>query len=628
MVHFLKEKYLTIVSKEIVVMLVFLLPFQVFTQVFYSTDPNYLKGKSEQNNLISTYKSTYPDTSLTEFNNYFPRNFMGNMGMPSPDHSMKYGTDNIGFRFFDPPTDNDRFDVNRVRYFRTKGPYASLTGIAGSKRYEIFKMLFSHTYRDKINITAGFQRYTSKGFYNQQQTYTNNFFLSSNYTTQNKRFGYYLYILNNGNKNQENGGIKDVRLTDSSLRLNKELFPVNLNDASRENREQKFMFNPWFKLNSRSDSMKGFDQYLQLKSNLINGNYTYKASGVNQDDFYQSNYFDTLNSNDSSHVRKYENDISYSILKKTGALGASVGYLNEIVRVWQLNDTSFMNHVAHTEWVYRKELKSNDTLAKTRPLFETQLAYSYVLEGANQGNYKLESKTCLDKNDQKKKVYHIDFLAESRNADHMQRHWRSNHFIWDNRYFKSVKQLQVKFGFDQRGLQSSVFFQTLNNYVYFDKEALPQQASKAITNFGVNLGFSRVFFKHLGFALNYLYQNTSQPTLIRIPESSSTLKLFFTGVAANNNLHIQIGAQLSLYDSFTSYAYMPSTQAFYLQDNFRTEMYPYLDLYLNVRIRPVSFFVKVENILYGFAGTNYAFVPGYYQTDRAFRFGINWMFFD
>jgi hypothetical protein len=89
-----------------------------------------------------------------------------------------------------------------------------------------------------------------------------------------------------------------------------------------------------------------------------------------------------------------------------------------------------------------------------------------------------------------------------------------------------------------------------------------------------------------------------------------------------------MGAQLQLYEAFYSYGYMPSTQAYYLQEGFSTETYPFVDVYLNVRIRPVSVFLKIENLLQGYAGYNYAFLPGYYQPDRAFRFGINWLFFD
>jgi hypothetical protein len=93
-------------------------------------------------------------------------------------------------------------------------------------------------------------------------------------------------------------------------------------------------------------------------------------------------------------------------------------------------------------------------------------------------------------------------------------------------------------------------------------------------------------------------------------------------------LQLNTGAQLDLYSSFYGYAYMPSTQMFHLQHSIKTAEYPFVSIYLNARIRPVTIFVKVENILQNYVGTNYSFVPGYFQPDRCFRFGLSWMFFD
>lgn len=193
-------------------------------------------------------------------------------------------------------------------YYRSKGPFASLNGIAGSKEFQIFKMLFTHTYKDKVNLTVGFNRYTSKGYYLRQQSYTNNFYLSSNYTNRSKRAGYYLYLLNNGNKNQENGGIKDSVLTDSSMVLNKNLFKTNL-DAKRDNREFKAMINPWYRLNKLSDSSHATDHYVQFKSSFTTNSYRYSDTARY---FYDRTYLDTIETIDSTRVRKFINELYYA----------------------------------------------------------------------------------------------------------------------------------------------------------------------------------------------------------------------------------------------------------------------------------------------------------------------------
>ena len=628
MFHFLKKEDHTVVFKRLCTILLVCLGFKTYAQVFYSTDPNYLKSKTEQNNLLTDYKYNYPDTSIVEQINYFPRNYMGNMGLASPDYIWNYGTGDLGFRLVRSPLTADKTKDADVKYFRSAGPYASLTGIAGSKEFQIFKLLFTETYKGKVNITVGFNRYTSKGFYLKQQTYTNNFYLSSNYTSGNKRSGYYFYILNNGNKSQENGGIKDGALTDSSLLYDKALFKVNLASANRDNRELKVMINPWLQLN-RKDSAATINHYLQLKSRFSNNSYRYKDLYDTVGRFYKTAYLDTVKTNDSSHVRQLANELSYSLLGVNNKFGFSVGYKNELNEVWQKMASVFMMHSLKSDIFYRTPVASKDSLDKRIKFFETAFTAQYILAGANSGNYKAESNSVYSFNEGKKRNVFLNVLYEKRSADYIYNTWVSNHFFWFNKGLKPQQQLQLKLGVNLgRLFSASVFYQTITNYLYFDQEGKSQQYTGAIQNLGLNLNFTKIFFRHLGIALNDTYQNTSKTAFVRVPQNTSTAKLFYTGSLSHNNLQLQIGTQIQVYESFYSYAYMPSTQVFYVQDKFKTTTYPYLDVYLSARIRPVSFFVKVENVLAGLAGPNYSFVPGYYQTDRAFRFGLTWVFFD
>ena len=633
MFHFFRTKnYVNLISKLFCA--IFLcLSFNDYAQVFYSINPKYLKNKTEQNNLLTNYKYNYPDSSILEQANYFPRNYMGNMGMASPDYIWRYGTDDIGFRLVQAPLTIDKFKESDVTYYRSVGPYASLNGIAGSKEFQIFKMLFTHTYKEKVNFTVGFNRYTSKGFYQKQQTYTNNFYLSSNFTSKKKRSGYYFYLLNNGNKNQENGGIQDGIITDSSLLFDKALFRVNLSNANRDNRELKVMINPWLKLN-KNDSSNKADHFLQLKSKFSTNSYRYKDLNVAVDKFYNRLYLDTVQTVDSSRVQKFVNELSYSVLSTNNKVGFSFGYKNEINYVWQHIDSVFMNHILQSDFVLRTPILSKDTLRRDslnekHKYFETRLNLQYVAVGQAGGNFKLENNSVFTYDEKKKRNVFLNVLVENRSADYIYNNWVSNHFLWFNNGFKPQQQMQVQLGVNfNRLFKASVFYQNTTNYLYFDQEALPKQYSKLVSNIGINLNFTKIFFRHLGLSVNYIYQSTSKASIVRVPQHSATTKLFYSGSLSHNNLQLQIGAQVQMYESFYGYAYMPSTQVFYLQNGFKTERYPYLDVYLSARIRPVSFFLKVENALAAIAGTNFSFVPGYYQTDLAFRFGLTWVFFD
>ena len=105
-----------------------------FSQVKYNNDPEYLLSKTEFGNvLFKKFKAAYPDTGINNLHNYANRNLMGNIGLPTPSYILSYKSKPLGFNLYDLPFGNDIIQKTQVEYYRTKGPFASLTGIAGSK---------------------------------------------------------------------------------------------------------------------------------------------------------------------------------------------------------------------------------------------------------------------------------------------------------------------------------------------------------------------------------------------------------------------------------------------------------------------------------------------------------------
>ncbi len=620
----LKNKVLSI--KVLLTLVVLTSAFTSSAQVFYSTQPDYLKSKTEQNNLLLPFKSAYPDTSLNELSNYAPRNYLGNIGLSSPDYLFRYDTKHLGFQLYDPNLSNQRIAENEVLYFKSRGPYVDLQGFRGSKAFQGFKLLYTQSFKNNFNVTLKFNRNSSTGYYLHQESSTQNIMASSNYTTKKNRFGYYFYYLNNEHKLAENGGIIAVSLNDSTLFLNKDFLAVNLSAANRLNREQKVMVNPWWRLNKIKDSVSGLNHFLQFKLAYVNNLYLYTDEGMANDNFYERIYLDTVRTSDSTRIKQFVNEINYSVQSANKRLAFSGGYKNEINLLWQKSDSTFMNHIAQGDFAYAN-FNRNDTAIQSG--FETKANVQYVVGGTNVGNYKLESNSVWWLNRLKKQTIFLDAFTENRSADFIFNNWTGNNFRWRNNGFKNQQQSQVRAGVNlNRYFKASVFYQNVFNYLYFNNEALPAQFGKNIHNTGLSVAFNKVFFKHLGLSVAHTFQNTSHTAYFRMPQHISEAKLFYETASLKNILITQFGAQVQVYDSFKAYNFMPATQVFYLQPNFKTAACPFLDVFLHVRIRPVTLFFKVENVLQGFVGTNYAFVPGYQQPGRAFRFGINWVFFD
>lgn len=599
---------------------------ELSAQSFYSTDQDYLKSKNEGHNLQTDYTPHYPDTSITLFHNYFPRNFLGNTGLSSAPYYLSYGTNPLGFYFFEAPTQTDRILEKEIKYYKTKGPYADLTGIAGSKQLQIFKLNFTHSFSERMNVSLRLNRYNSTGYYLKQQSFANNILFNNSFITKRGRFGYYAFLLGNLNKNKENGGIKDSVLNDSTVWLNKGILDVKLDSAARENREMKVMFNPWFLLNRKDDSTSVVQHFLSLKSDYTSHKYRYRDQSISKDQFYDVFYFDTLRTNDSAHVQKFRNSVEYNAVNLNG-LGLRLGFCNEYNRVWQKKDSVFFNQLFTGGLILRKAIGPNNSEKNAGRRIESSLNFDYVLYGPNRNNARIEMKNRLYKTGSLREMT-IDLLYDSRNADHIYRNWQSNHYIWQNN-FKTVDQIQARAGMRfNKKLSAYALYQSISNLVYFNEQALPAQHKGTTGNLVFSFCYSDLYVKHIGIHLNYFYQQSSSPSLIRLPQNSGSLNLFYYASLFKNNLLLQLGGQLQAYQSMESYAFMPATQVYYLQKGFKTGEYPFLDVYLNVRIRPASFFVKIENILAGYAGNNFALVQGYYQPQMAFRFGLTWLFFD
>ena len=104
--------------------------------------------------------------------------------------------------------------------------------------------------------------------------------------------------------------------------------------------------------------------------------------------------------------------------------------------------------------------------------------------------------------------------------------------------------------------------------------------------------------------------------------------IYYQGNLFKHALQLQIGFNVQYYNAFNGMAYMPATNMYYVQTHSSVGNYPFVDFFLNARIKPVRFFIKIDHVNQGFSGNQYYLTPGYLQNDRAFKIGINWLFFD
>lgn len=601
----------------------FLLSVHAHAQVAYITDSSHVRTLSNEDRAnLEGFQNNKTDTSITDFQNYYPRNSSGNIGLPSAPLFLKYQQRSLGFKFYQAPYQNDMISEGRVKFYQTKGPYGSLTGIAGTKQEQMFRMIFTHTFKNRLNLALGFNRYSSIGFYRRQVSFTDNLYISSNYTTKKGRAGYYAYFLFNKLKHNESGGISDNSLFLQNPRVTKQLLPVYLSQARREVRFTTVEVNPWFRLNQTEDSSTVLSHVVDYKLNY-NGNYTKYIDGALQNDLYYPYYYlDTLTTKDSTHCRTISNSGRYILRIRPLFTSLQLGVKNEYTQLYQYNDTTFMNNSVEAG------------LFVNTADFNAFVKTAYIYQGSNRNDYQLEAgvkyrlKIAYD-------FFKVPFVVqaktgiEKRHPDYIYNSIYSNNFVWRNNFSPTDRtQAMLSISTDDNRFSMGAFVQNTDNQLFFNSDATPSQAPVAIQSMAYFIRKDMLFFRHLGLNVGYVYQTSTEENVVSVPDHVLNGSLYYEGNLFKKALNLQVGFSCQYFSDFYGYNYMPATNVFYTQTKGSVGNYPYIDFFLNARIRPVRIFVKIDHVAQGFLGSNYSLGPGYLQNDRAFKFGVNWIFFD
>ncbi len=593
------------------------LNFKLTAQVKYVTDSSYVKLLSHnQKNNLGGFLYHKIDSTINHFQNYFTRNSNGNYGLANRNLELSETINPIGFNLYQLPYQNDLFTQKSINYYQTKGPFASLTGIAGSKQEQQFKLLFTNTFKNKLNLTLAFNRYSGLGFYNRQQSFVNNFYVSSNYTTKNNRFGYYANFCFNKLKHSENGGVKNDSLILNNTSINKLLIGVNFKNAKRELRTTSFEINPWFKLN-KTDSVNT-SHFINYQLNY-SGNFTkYTDPNSYTEKNYNVFYIDSATTKDSVHWRSIANALNYKIKIAQFNTSFQVGLATQYNQVHQNFDSAFISNSVNAVINYNK--KNLTSLLKT----------NYIISGANKTDYLIELNNQYNQSIFKSDLqFKLNLSLQNTHPDFIYNTWNTNHYSWNNT-FKPLQKIQALFSFNTSNNKLSIgtLMQNTTNYLYFDEQAQAQQTSISIQTIKTFIKKDFLFIKHLGLNLGYIYQTSSYNAIIALPNHVLNSAMFYQGNLFKNALQLQVGFNVQYYSSFYGNEYNQATNQFNIQTTNKTGNYPFVDFFITARIKPVRFFIKIDHINQSLTGNNYQLVPNYYQNDRALKFGLNWLFFD
>ncbi|MEM9821193.1 MAG: putative porin, partial [Bacteroidota bacterium] len=197
--------------------------------------------------------------------------------------------------------------------------------------------------------------------------------------------------------------------------------------------------------------------------------------------------------------------------------------------------------------------------------------------------------------------------------------------FWDNDFSKTFETtVSGSYQLPLLKLEIRGQYHLVNNYIYFDSSAMPQQTGEAISIAQLML---KKNFKVWRFHLEntfILQQNSSQ--VLRLPKYYLVNSLYYEGFLFKKVFLARFGADFRLNGSFQANRYQALTGQFYLQNDLTAIAYPSLDVFINFKVERFRFFAKWENVLDQAIGDLFYLTALYPQRFFGFRFGISWRF--
>lgn len=569
-----------------------------------------------------------------------------------------YGLPFYQISFFDRITDPDKFlysalypfmfTPERDVFMNTQVPFTEAVYTSGGPREtaeQTFRVRHSQNVNRFLNFGLIYDVIYDLGQYNYQRASDKNFTLSSSYTGPKYKF----YIAGNLNNmtSYENGGIPDS----SDLNIpNTRDIAVNLgglNNAKSvlKNRSLLLVQRYTFGNNSKSKTdtiqkqrsglagLSGtFSHIFTLESNRRSYSDSYPKSG-----FYDTTYISPNVTFDTLYSRSIKNTIRFDFETdetRKFRLGGGVGIRNEIIQYYQgvlTRDTLYPDTTS-------KWRKSNNVIVgrlynNIGDKFRWTANGELYITGYRAGDFNLNGE--MSKSfDLKKGRASLLFTGGITNSQpsFWYDQWGGNNFEWQN---NMAKEFRIDLGssilYPARKTEIRFNYAIITNYVDFDSNALPSQHTGAlsIAALAIRKEF-RVWKFHL--TSDAIIQKSTNKNVLDLPlaaiRSAGYIEHLFRFAKTGGKLNTQFGADVTYNTLYYPYSYMPATGRFYRQDQTTTGNYPFINIFVNLKVKRTRAFIMFDHFNSGRMGYNYYMIPHYPMNIRMFRYGIAWTFYN
>jgi hypothetical protein len=593
------------------------------------------------------------DTVFSLFNRfkiadrYSPVNAsMGNYGLPF-----------YQINFFDRISDPDKFLYSyyypfmhvpeRSVFMNTQVPFTELVWtFAGPKvtSEQTFRVRHTQNVNRFLNFGFIYDIIYSLGQYSYQRSENKTFTLFSSYTG----IKYKLYFAAGINNliSFENGGIADKNKLNQTPPRDVEVNLAGLNKANSTLKNRNLLLVQRYNIGSNSApkadtlpqkrsgffGLSGtFSHIFILENNKRSYSDSYPGSG-----FYDTAFISKTVTFDSLYMRSVKNTVRFDFTTDTTRkfrLGGGVGLRNEIFRYSQIIPTHDTTFADTASWNRSNNAVVGRLFNNIGDKFRWLATGELFLTGYRAGDFNLNGE--ISKSFDWKKGRAAWLLTggiTNRQPSFWYNQWGSNHFEWNNNFKKEFRiDLGTSFSYPGRKTEIKFNYAIIDNYTDFDTTAHPSQHSGGLSVAAITISKGLKAWKfHLDS--DAIFQKSSNAEVLDLPlitvRSTGYFEHLFRFKKTGGKLNTQLGVDVTWHSLYHPYSYMPSTGRFYRQDKVSTGNYPFLNLFLNFKLKRTRVFLMYDHINANMMGLNYDMIPGYPLNIRMFRYGLAWTFYD
>lgn len=629
----------------------------VFSSVLFSQKQDSIKHRIVREwHLSSDLTEEVPtpfDTTFSLFNRYriadkySPLNAtLGNYGLPF-----------YQLNFFDRNSDPDEFLIwyyfpfiwrpERYVFMNTQVPFTELLWTYGGPREtaeQTFRVRHSQNANRFLNFGLIFDVNYSLGQYTYQQAVDKDFTFYSSYTKDKYKF-YFAAAINNLTSN-ENGGIEDLaqlrELTPSEVAV----MLGGLNNAQSILKNRNIMFVQRYTIGGKPASAKDTSNAASRKPFRLSGTFSHifvfdvnkrtYSDDLPESGFYDSIYISKSKTFDSLYQRCFRNTLRFDFTTDTTRkfrLGGGVGIRNELFRYSQIIPTHDTLLADTVYWRRNNNALIGKLFNNIGNKFNWEATAELYLTGFKAGDFTL-SGLITKRFDWKKgsAFWNISGSVRNRQPSFWLNQWGGNNFEWHNSFNKEFRiDLGTRFYYPGRTAELRFNYAIIDNYTDFDTLALPVQHTGGLSVASLYLKKDlRAWKFHLSTDL--LVQQSSNPDILDLPlasvRSAGYFEHMFIFRRTNGRLNTQVGVEVTYNTRYHPYSFMPATGRFCIQDSYSAGNYPFLNIFLDIKLKRTRIFLMLDHVNSGYSGYTYLQVPRYPMNVRMFRYGIAWTFYD